>query len=160
VRTDNETVHEELHYLKLGEGPYFALYRPYHLASIEAPLSIGEAVLDRTASLQPVAWLSEVFAAAKRDLAPDEVIDGIGATTIYGMASSASDPDAGEYVPLGLLWGARLVRPVAVDELIRWDDVEIDPTSTLMVLRGIQDQLLDGRLDDEELLEAVGKALP
>ena len=38
-------MHEEMSYLKMGPGPYFSLYRPYHLASIEAPLSIAEAVL-------------------------------------------------------------------------------------------------------------------
>ena len=53
VKADDPTVHEEMTYLKMGPGPYFTLYRPYHLASIEAPLSIGEAVLHDQASIVP-----------------------------------------------------------------------------------------------------------
>ena len=72
VRTDHPYILHELDYLQMGSGPYYALYRPYHLASIEAPLSIPEAVLDRKASLMTEAWTAEVGAAAKRDLVPGE----------------------------------------------------------------------------------------
>lgn len=160
IRVDDQTVHEELDYLKLGDGPYFTLYRPYHLASVEAPLSIGEAVLDGTASLAPVAWKAEVFAGAKRDLVEGERIDGIGGTTVYGIADSATALDAEQYVPLGLLFGVRIARPVAKDALIRWDDVELDGTSTIVILRELQRRLLAGSLAEEDLLEAVSKALP
>ena len=55
VKTDDPIVHAEMSYLKMGDGPYFTLYRPYHLASIEAPLTVSEAVLDRVPSLAPTA---------------------------------------------------------------------------------------------------------
>ena len=51
VRTDDPYVHHEMTYLQMGDGPYFALYRPYHLASIEAPLTVYEMALDHRASL-------------------------------------------------------------------------------------------------------------
>ena len=60
AKATDPVVHEELRYLKLGEGPYFAFYRPYHLASIEAVLSIGEVIIDRTPSLAPVAWNASI----------------------------------------------------------------------------------------------------
>ena len=68
VKAEDPVVHEEMSYLKMGPGPYFSLYRPYHLASIEAPLSVGEAVLHGEASIAPIAWNAEVGTAAKRDL--------------------------------------------------------------------------------------------
>ncbi len=68
VRTDAPYIHEELSYLGLGAGPYFALYRPYHLASVEAPLSISRAILDRESSLFAPSLQAEVCSMAKKDL--------------------------------------------------------------------------------------------
>src|SRR5690606_6210533 len=78
-------VSEQMHYLSMGAGPYWCLYRPYHLASLEAPRSVARAVLDRQPSLRPVTWTAEVVAVAKRDLSPGEVLDGIGGHTVRGM---------------------------------------------------------------------------
>src|SRR5690606_24196967 len=59
-RSDHPAVVAEMAYLGMGKGPYYAFYRPYHLASVEAPLSVAEAVVDRTASLAPTTWNAEV----------------------------------------------------------------------------------------------------
>ena len=67
-RSDHPTVIEEMAYLSMGPGPYYAFYRPYHLASLEAPLTVATAALDRVSTLEPVAWKAEVVATAKRDL--------------------------------------------------------------------------------------------
>jgi predicted homoserine dehydrogenase-like protein len=144
VRTDDPTVAAEMSYLSMGPGPYFALYRPYHLASLEAPLSVAEAVLDRTPSLQPAAWMAEVCAAAKRPLRAGELIDGIGGTTVYGMIEAAPVAAAQGLVPLGLLSGARVVRDVPQDAVLTAADVEVDETSTIAMLRRLQDKLLAG----------------
>jgi predicted homoserine dehydrogenase-like protein len=160
VRVEDETLHEELTYLKLGDGPYFTLYRPYHLASVEAPLSIGEAILDRTASLAPVAWKAQVFGAAKAKIAVGEKIDGLGGNMVYGMAESTAAPDAATFVPLGLLPGAMVRRSIGVDELITWADVDIDETSTIAILARLQTKLLAGEISEQELPAAVAKALP
>ena len=144
VRADDPTVAAEMSYLQMGPGPYFALYRPYHLASLEAPLSVAEAVLDRTASLQPESWMAEVCAAAKRPLRAGELIDGIGGTTVYGMIEAAPVAAAEGLVPLGLLSGARVVRDVPQGTVLTVADVEIDETSTIALLRRLQDKLLAG----------------
>lgn len=163
VRSDDPAVIAELDYLKLGSGPYFSLYRPYHLASIEAPLSVAEAVIDGRPSLAPVAWKAEVAAAAKRDLAPGEVVDGIGGETIYGVADNAAEAHADGLVPLGLLAGARVVRPVAQDALVTYDDIEIDGTTTIASLRKIQETLLlagrDGRSGVLDLASVAAHAV-
>lgn len=144
VRTDDPTVAAEMSYLQMGPGPYFSLYRPYHLASLEAPLSVAEAVLDRTPSLQPESWMAEVCAAAKRPLKAGDTLDGIGGTTVYGMIESAAAAAAEELVPMGLLGGARVVRDVPQGQVLTRADVEIDETSTIALLRRLQDKLLAG----------------
>lgn len=155
ARADHPVVREELRYLKLGDGPYFSFYRPYHLASVEAVLSIGEAVLDRRPSLAPVAWNAEVTAIAKRDLTAGERISGIGGPDVYGDAVPADEAAAGGELPIGLASGATLVRDVAAGTAITYADVDLDEGKTIVVLRRLQDAMLaDGQLDVAGLLAA------
>lgn len=144
VRSDEHTVVEEMEYLSMGPGPYFSFYRPFHLASIEAPLSVPAAVLDHRADIAPRAWRAEVAAAAKRPLEEGQVIDGIGGDCTYGVIDDATTARSEGLVPLGLLAGARVTRRVEMDQLIRHEDVEIDSSTTIAQLRALQDQLLDG----------------
>jgi predicted homoserine dehydrogenase-like protein len=141
-RSDHPTVIEEMAYLSMGPGPYYAFYRPYHLASLEAPLTVATAVLDRVSTLEPVAWKAEVVATAKRDLRAGDQLDGIGGTTVYGMADAADAVAADGLLPLGLAARATVVRDVAVDQPLSYDDVELDDGSTIVALRRLQDQLL------------------
>lgn len=147
VRSDSEVVTEELSYLKLGKGPYFSLYRPYHLASIEAPLSIAEAVIDGDASLHPVAWRADVSAIAKRDLAAGDRIDGIGGFTVHGDAVPAEEAAAGGELPIGLAAGATLVRAVAAGAALTYADVELDETQVIVRLRRLQEAMAGDGLD-------------
>ncbi|MGW4127250.1 NAD(P)H-dependent oxidoreductase [Amycolatopsis japonica] len=142
--TDDPVVIEEMAYLGMGPGPYYTFYRPYHLASVEAPLSVAEAVLDRKPSLAPIAWNAEVLATAKRDLAAGELIDGIGGETVYGITDSAAAARAGGHVPLGLVGGARVLRDVPVGTVLTTEDIAIDETTTIASLRRLQERLLLG----------------
>ena len=125
ARSDEHTVVEEMDYLGMGSGPYYSFYRPYHLASIEAPLSIPAAVLDGVSDIHPRAWRAEVAAGTKRPLKAGEVIDGIGGHHVYGMIDSAETAREENLAPLGLLASAaspvRRGRPI-----LTYDDVEID----------------------------------
>ncbi len=142
ARSDDHTVIEEMDYLGMGAGPYYSFYRPYHLASIEAPLSIPAAVLDGISDIHPRAWRAEVAAGTKRPLKAGEAIDGIGGECVYGMIDSAETAREERLVPLGLLAGARLARDVDVDHILTYDDVELDTSTTIYQLRALQDQLL------------------
>src|SRR5215210_5871381 len=142
ARSDEHTVIEEMDYLGMGAGPYFSFYRPYRLASIEAPLSIPPAVLDGISDIHPRAWRAEVAAGTKRSVKAGETIDGIGGEYVYGMIDSAETAREENLVPLGLLAGARLTRDVDVDHLLTYDDVELDTSTTIYQLRALQDQLL------------------
>jgi predicted homoserine dehydrogenase-like protein len=142
ARSDDHTVIEEMDYLGMGAGPYYSFYRPYHLASIEAPLSIPPAVLDGISDIHPRAWRAEVAAGTKRPLKAGEAIDGIGGECVYGMIDSAETAREERLVPLGLLAGARLARDVDVDHILTYDDVELDTSTTIYQLRALQDRLI------------------
>lgn len=146
ARTDDKTVLDEMDYLKMGSGPYYAFYRPYHLASIEAPLSIAAATLDRRPDLAPECWNAEVLAAAKRPLRAGEPLDGIGGRTVYGVIEDAAVARRDGLLPLGLVGGATLVRDVPEGTPLGYADVELDRSSTIVALRGLQDRLQAGQL--------------
>jgi predicted homoserine dehydrogenase-like protein len=141
IRTDDPYVHHEMTYLQMGDGPYFALYRPYHLASIEAPLTVYEIVLDRRPSLTSEHWTAEVGAQTKRALSAGERIDGIGGMMVRGLIDKAEDFARDGLVPLGVLAGATLKRDVPVDHTLTYDDVELDESSLIVRMRRIQESM-------------------
>lgn len=142
ARTDEPYVLEEMNYLKMGKGPYYSFYRPYHLASIEAHLSVMELVVDRKATLVAEHWTAEVAARSKRDLVPGDKIDGIGGSTVAGLIDKAEDFRKDGLVPLGVLAGATVKRNVKAGDPLTYDDVEIDESQTIVQLRRLQDQFL------------------
>jgi predicted homoserine dehydrogenase-like protein len=141
VKTDDPYINHEMSYLQMGDGPYFALYRPFHLASVEAPLTVCEMVLDERPSLVTEYWTAEVGAAAKRDLKAGEKIDGVGGSMVRGNIDDADEFKANGFVPFGVLAGATLLRDVADGEMLTYDDVALDETSTIVSLRRLQDTL-------------------
>jgi predicted homoserine dehydrogenase-like protein len=144
VRSDSEVVTEELHYLRLpGEGNHFQLYRPYHLASIEAPLSIGEAVLDRRPSFAAAAWTADVVATAKSDLAAGTVLEGIGGHHVHGTAYDAGQAREGRLLPIALAATSTLVRDVPAGQALTYDDVLLDESRPLVAMRRMQDAMID-----------------
>ena len=141
VRTDDPYINSEMSYLQMGDGPYFALYRPFHLASVEAPLTVCEMVLDGRPSLVSEHWTAEVGAAAKRDLSAGETIDGVGGSMVRGLIDDADDFRQERFAPLGVLAGATLVNDVPQGQMLTYDDVALDEHSTIVALRRLQDAL-------------------
>jgi predicted homoserine dehydrogenase-like protein len=134
---------DELRYLKMGDGPNWALYRPYHLTSIETPLSVARAVLDGEATIAPShGMVAEVITMAKRNLRAGETIDGIGGFTVYGLVERAELARAEQLLPLGLAQGATIRRDVEIGQPLTYDDVVLDETQTVVQLRRLQDQWL------------------
>jgi predicted homoserine dehydrogenase-like protein len=113
-------------------------YRPYHLTSLETPISVARAALygePTIASLRtPTA---EVVAVAKRDLGAGEKLGGIGSADYYGRVYRVSD--AAGMLPLGLASGARTTRPVARGEVMSRAGVELAEGSLVVALRRLQD---------------------
>jgi predicted homoserine dehydrogenase-like protein len=110
---------------KLGTGPLYSFYQPYHLCYLEAPMSVARAVLFGDAVGQPLGGpVVEVVAIAKRDLAAGETLDSFGRYMTYGQAEKASVVRAEGLLPEGLAEGCRLKRAIAKDQPIHWSDVE------------------------------------
>ncbi len=143
VTTGSEPVRRDLAYLKMGQGPYYLLYRPFHLASLEAPLSIARAVVDRDPTMAAGGPpRAECVAVAKRDLRAGEILDGIGGTSVYGMAEAASRAAASRGVPIGVVQQARVVRDVPRGTVLTYDDVALDDHLVVVQLRRLQDLLV------------------
>jgi predicted homoserine dehydrogenase-like protein len=141
VRHNDPYISHEMTYLSMGPGPYFALYRPYHLASVEAPITVYRAILDRESSLFAPHLVAEVVSMTKKDLAPGDVIDGIGGFTVRGYADNALDARRDNLVPIGLVAGAKIIKPIGVGELLTYDHVELNADSLIVKLRKQQDDL-------------------
>ena len=138
-------VRERMHDLKLGAGPYYTFYRPYHLTSLEVPLSCARAVLYKTADMQPLdVPTSEVCAVAKKDLVPGERIDAIGEYTYRAWIMTVGDAVKTKAVPCGLLEGGKVTKPIKKGELLTYDNCAVDATSGIVKLRQRQDDMLKG----------------
>jgi predicted homoserine dehydrogenase-like protein len=133
-------VRERMNDLHLGPGPYYAFTRPYHLTSLEVPLSAAAAVLTGHCTMRPLAIPSaEAGCVAKRDLEPGETLDRIGQYTYRGFALARADAIARRALPIGLAQGGRVTRPVRRGDLLSHDNVAIDESLTIARVRRLQD---------------------
>jgi predicted homoserine dehydrogenase-like protein len=138
-------VRERMHDLKLGPGPYYTFYRPYHLTSLEVPLSCARAVLYNSADMQPLDVPSaEVCAVAKKDLKPGDRLDAIGEYTYRAWIMTTEDAARGKAVPCGLLEGGKVTKPIAKGGLLTHDNCAVDGSSRIVALRQRQDGMLKG----------------
>ncbi len=135
VKSDNQTVIDEMEYLSMGAGPYYTFYRPYHLASIEAPRSVGMAIINKEPGLQPTTWIAEVIGHAKKDLVKGDKIDGIGGYASYGVTYPVEQSK--EFVPLGLLEGAEVLEDIKAGDPISKSAVQL-PDNLINNLRTLQ----------------------
>lgn len=116
-----------LSYYKMGRGPFYLFYRPYHLCHVEAMASMVRTVLDAESLLQPACgFRTNVYAYAKRPLRRKETLDGIGGFACYGLIENI-DTLRPAGLPICLAEGVTLKRDIAPDGRILLEDVEVDP---------------------------------
>ncbi|HHX24645.1 MAG: NAD(P)H-dependent oxidoreductase [Tepidanaerobacteraceae bacterium] len=144
VTTKLPAVREELAYLTMGEGPNYVLYRPYHLTSLETPLSAARAYLYHEPTIAPSGvMVSETLAVAKKDLKAGDYLDGIGGYTVYGSIDTYENAKSINALPLGLVNSkVRLKRDVRRGETLTYDTVELDENSLILQLRRIQEKTI------------------
>jgi predicted homoserine dehydrogenase-like protein len=134
---------KQRHYLdlyKLGPGPLYSFYTPYHLCHFEVPLSVARVVLAGDAVIQPIgAPRVEVVATAKRDLKAGEVLDGLGGYMTYGQCETHDIARAEDLLPMGLAEGARLLRDLTKDAVLTRRDVVLPAGRLVDRLRAEQD---------------------
>lgn len=133
-----------LRYGKLGDGPLYSFYVPYHLTALEVPLSVARVVLfrDHVVSSLPRPPRVDVVVCAKRDLRAGEVLDGLGGFLTYGVCERAEVAAAEGLVPIGIAEGSRLLRPVPHDRTLTHDDIELPDGRLVIELRREQDERL------------------
>ena len=125
----------------MGPGPVYTLFRPFHLCSMEVPLTVAVIAIYGRATMQPRDQLSvEVTTVAKRDLRAGELLEGIGGRTHRAGAMSYTEARVLDALPLGLAKGCRLKQAVAKGTLIVRSMVEPVADSLLHRLRAEQDQ--------------------
>jgi len=116
-------------------GRYAALYRPNHLIGLELGISVASAVLRGEPTGTAREFVADVAACAKRDLAVGELLDGEGGETVFGRLMPARDSLADKMLPIGLASAAKVVKPVAKDQLLTYEDIQFLTDRTSVILR-------------------------
>ena len=143
VSSDNPEITYQMDYLLMGPGPLWTLFRPYHLCSLETPLSVARCVIDGEHTIVPKgALVSECVTVAKKDLRAGEMLDGIGGFTAYGSVATKTEADAKGYVPFGLITdGTRMLKDAKKGQLLTMDMIEPDKNTLIYKLRQEQDAM-------------------
>jgi predicted homoserine dehydrogenase-like protein len=145
IETKHPRVLERMSDLKVGKGPYFTLFRPYHLTSLEVPLSAAHAVIYKRADLEPLDRpVAEAVAVAKRDLGAGDTLGMIGETDYRGFAMTWEDARRAGAVPLGLAERAKVLRPLKTGEFLTYENCVPDDSMIITQIRKRLDQA-DGR---------------
>jgi predicted homoserine dehydrogenase-like protein len=133
------------HYLnlyKLGAGPYYLFYTPWHLCHFEVPWTVARAVLMNDATITPLgAPRVSVGVQAKIDLKAGDTLDGIGGYKTYGVAENYPVFSAEQLLPMGLSEGAKLKRDIPKDQIITMADVDVPPGRIIDKLYAEQEAL-------------------
>jgi predicted homoserine dehydrogenase-like protein len=133
------------HYLnlyKLGEGPFYLFYTPYHLCHLEVPNSLARAAIFHDAVLTPLgAPCVDVVATAKINLKAGQIIDGMGWYMTYGQAENADVTFREKLLPMGLAEGCVLTKDVSKDRVLTYDDVRLPEGRLSDRLRREQNEL-------------------
>lgn len=136
-------ISERMADLKLGSGPYHTFIRPYHLTSLEVPLSCARAVLHGKADMVPLPKpAAEVCAVAKRDLAVGETLDQIGEYCYRAWVMDYHSARSKGAVPCGILAGAKVTKSVKKGELLTSDSIAPDNDTRIVQLRKLQDSMV------------------
>jgi predicted homoserine dehydrogenase-like protein len=129
-----------MEYNKMGDGPLYVFYTPYHFSAWEVPLTAARLVLFQDAAVSPLGGpVCDVLTVAKRDLKAGEVLDGIGGFDTYGTIDNAEVCRKENLLLMGLSEGCRLRRDIAKDRAITCDDVEMPNNRLIHKLRAEQD---------------------
>ena len=115
-----------LKYLKMGDGPLYAFYTPFHLPQLEIPLTVAKAVLLKEETVAPIGEpICDAIAFAKRDLKAGDVIDGMGGFACYTLVDNYEVSRNENALPMGVARGCRLIRNIKRDHVVTYSDVEL-----------------------------------
>ncbi|PAQ06358.1 NAD(P)H-dependent oxidoreductase [Mesorhizobium temperatum] len=145
IETRHPRVLERMVDLKVGKGPYFTIFRPYHLTSLEVPLSAARAVVYKRADMEPLDHpVAEAVAVAKSDLGLGQSLGMIGENDYRGFAMTWEDARARGALPLGLAERAKVVKPIKTGDFLTYENCVPDDSMVITQIRRRLDQS-DGR---------------
>ncbi|MER8960195.1 MULTISPECIES: homoserine dehydrogenase [unclassified Mesorhizobium] len=145
IETRHPRVLERMIDLKVGKGPYFTIFRPYHLTSLEVPLSAARAVIYKRADMEPLDHpVAEAVAVAKSDLGVGQSLGMIGENDYRGFAMTWGDARARGALPLGLAERAKVVKPLKTGDFLTYENCVPDDSMVITQIRRRLDQS-DGR---------------
>jgi predicted homoserine dehydrogenase-like protein len=143
---DQPTQQQYMRYFKMGDGPLYCFYTPYHLPQLQLPHSVARAVLIGDPTVTPLgAPVCDVVTIAKSDLRTGMELDGMGGFTCYGLIENVPVAQAENLLPIGLSEGCRLTRDIPRDGEIRYSDVVMPEGRLCDRLRQEQSVYFDGR---------------
>jgi predicted homoserine dehydrogenase-like protein len=129
-------------------GRYSAMYKPYHAIGLELGISVASVGLRGEPTGAPQAFVADVAATAKRDLAAGETLDGEGGYTVYGKLMPAAQSLALGVLPLGLAHGVVLKHRVPAHQPVRWEDVVLDAADPAVLARREMEAAFAAPLED------------
>ncbi|OYR13928.1 1-deoxy-D-ribulose 5-phosphate reductoisomerase [Brucella grignonensis] len=145
AKMDHPRLNERLEDLKIGKGPYFTFHRPYHLTSLEVPLTVARAVLHGKSDMVPLPKpVAEVCAVAKKDMQPGDKLDAIGQYCYRSWIMTTPEARAAAAIPCGLLQNGTVTAPIKKGELITYANAAPQPGSKIAELRALQDKMIYG----------------
>jgi len=136
VKPRHPRVTERMTDLKVGPGPCYSIFRPYHLTSLEVPLTAIRAVFTKRPDMEPVDYpVAECTAVAKRDLAPGQTLGKIGEYDYRGFAMTWEDARNARRMPLGLTERAKVLKPIKAGEALTYDNCQPDESMVITQIR-------------------------
>lgn len=142
VTSDSERIRQDMAFLSMGAGPYYTLYRPYHLCNIETPISVAEAVIYGETTVVPKAMISEVATVAKRDLHAGQRVGDIGGPDFFGRIYTYGEAKAKCCIPIGLATGGKVLADVRKGELLTETNFAPDVSRFVYKLRQMQNGMV------------------
>jgi predicted homoserine dehydrogenase-like protein len=143
VKAQSVGVAETMNYMMKVDRDHHILYRPFHLASLETPVTIARALLNRQAAIVPIGQVSDTIAVTKKNIKAGERLDGIGGYCVRGVIESHKVTKENGFIPIGLIAGNCVAkRDIPNGTAITHEDVAIDTTTTVWKLRALQEELL------------------
>lgn len=142
VYTEDPRMRTDMEFITGAKGPYYLHFRPYHLADIETPISVAEAVLFQEPTVTAEAMNAEVVAVAKRFLKAGQRISGIGGPDVYGRIYTYAEASAGNMLPIGIATGGTMLQDVPANLPLTRENATPDTSTFVYELRQRQDELL------------------
>lgn len=139
--TADKRIRKDMKFITHADGPYYLLFRPYHLCDLETPQSIAEAVLLNEITVTTENMNAEVCTIAKRAIKAGEKVKGIGSADIFGKIYNYQQARSLKAIPLGIAENGVALTDIPKGALITDQNFMPDQSTLIYKLRKEQDSL-------------------